>query len=153
MNQENALSAFPPDSFIIVTFFESCGHQGSLDRAEVPEGVTVQQLPKLLRCSQYEGLKYSDDDSDACWLAKLLRLGLLPQGYIYPKEERPIRDLLRKRSQLVHQRTSNIQSIQNLMARNRGCSLSANRVSGQKTAFCDNEKESWLRHEEKRSCP
>ena len=77
---------------------------------------------------QYEGLKYSDDDSDACWLAKLLRLGLLPQGYIYPKEDRPIRDLLRKRSQLVHQRTSNIQSIQNLMARNRGCSLSADRV-------------------------
>ena len=29
---------------------------------------------------QYEGLKYADDDSDACWLAKLLRLGLLPEG-------------------------------------------------------------------------
>ena len=25
---------------------------------------------------QYSGLKYSDDDSDAAWLAKLLRLGL-----------------------------------------------------------------------------
>jgi hypothetical protein len=52
MNQENALSDFPPDSFIIVTFCESCGHHGSLDRAKVPEGVTVQQLPKLLRCSK-----------------------------------------------------------------------------------------------------
>jgi hypothetical protein len=30
---------------------------------------------------QYSGLKYSDDDSDAAWLAKLLRLGLLPEGY------------------------------------------------------------------------
>jgi len=77
---------------------------------------------------QYEGLKYADDDSDACWLAKLLRLGLLPEGYIYPKEERPVRDLLRKRSQLVHQRTSNLQSVQNLMARNRGRSLSANSI-------------------------
>jgi transposase len=38
---------------------------------------------------QYEGLKYSDDDSDARWLAKLLRLGLLPEGYIYPKEAVP----------------------------------------------------------------
>ncbi len=28
---------------------------------------------------QYSGLKYGDDDSDACWLAKLLRLGLLPE--------------------------------------------------------------------------
>ena len=77
---------------------------------------------------QYEGLKYADDDSDACWLAKLLRLGLLPEGYIYPKAERPVRDLFRKRSQLVHQRTSNLQSVQNLMARNRGRSLSANSI-------------------------
>lgn len=50
---------------------------------------------------QYAGLKYSDDDVDACWLAKLLRLGLLPEGPIYPKAERAVRDLLRKRSQLV----------------------------------------------------
>ena len=77
---------------------------------------------------QYSGLKHADDDTDAGWLAKLLRLGVLPEGYIYPKEERPVRDLLRKRSQLVHQRTGNLQSVQNLMARNRGCSLSANRV-------------------------
>lgn len=77
---------------------------------------------------QYSGLKYADDDSDARWLAKLLRLELLPEGYIYPKNERPLRDLLRKRGQLVHQRTSNLQSVQNLMARNRGHSLSANRV-------------------------
>ena len=77
---------------------------------------------------QYEGLKYADDDTDARWLAKLLRLGLLPEGYIYPKQERPERDLLRRRSQLVHQRTSNILSTQNLMARNRGRSLSANQI-------------------------
>ena len=77
---------------------------------------------------QYEGLKYGDDDTDACWLAKLLRLGLLPEGYIYPREERPVRDLMRKRSQLVHQHTSNLQSVQNLMARNRGHSLSANQI-------------------------
>ena len=61
-------------------------------------------------------------------MAKLLRLGLLPEGYIYPKEERAVRDLLRKRSQLVHQRTGNLQSVQNLLARNRGHSLSANQI-------------------------
>jgi len=77
---------------------------------------------------QYEGLKYADDDTDARWLAKLLRLGLLPEGYIYPKEERAVRDLLRRRSKLVQQHTANLQSIQNLMARNRGRSLSANRI-------------------------
>ncbi len=77
---------------------------------------------------QYNGLKYADDDSDARWLAKLLRLGVLPEGYIHPKEERPIRDLLRKRSQLVHQRTGNLHSVQNLLARNRGHSPGANRI-------------------------
>jgi transposase len=77
---------------------------------------------------RYEGLKYADDDTDACWLAKLLRLGLLPEGYIYPKEERPVRDLLRKRSQLVHQHTSQLLSIQSLLARNRGGSPGANQI-------------------------
>ncbi len=69
---------------------------------------------------QYEGLKFTDDNSDATWLAEMLRLGILPQGYIYPKQERPTRDLLRKRSHLVRQRTANILSIQNLVARNLG---------------------------------
>ena len=35
---------------------------------------------------QYAGLKYTNDDTDARWLAHLLRLELLPTGYIYPKE-------------------------------------------------------------------
>src|SRR5574341_1767847 len=77
---------------------------------------------------QNEGLKYSDDHSDARWVAHLLRLGILPQGYIYPKEERAVRDLLRKRSQLVRQRTANLLSIQNLVVRNTGSSISSNRI-------------------------
>jgi transposase len=77
---------------------------------------------------QYSGLKYSDDDADAAWLAKLLRLGLLPEGYIYPKEQRAVRDLLRRRSRLVQQHTANVLAVQNLLARNRGRSLSANQI-------------------------
>ena len=77
---------------------------------------------------QYEGLKYTDDDSDARWLAHLFRLGVLPEGYIYPKEQRPVRDLLRKRSQLVHQKTAPLLSIENLYSRNTGQSMSANRI-------------------------
>jgi transposase len=77
---------------------------------------------------QYSGLKYSDDDSDAVWLAKLLRLGLLPEGYIYPKEKRAVRDLLRRRSRLVQQHTANVLAVQNLLARNRGQSLSAGKI-------------------------
>ena len=58
-------------------------------------------------------------------MANLLRLDILPEGYIYPKEERPVRDLVRKRSHLVRQRTSNVLSIKNLLARNTGQSMSA----------------------------
>ena len=35
---------------------------------------------------QYQGLKYSADEQDARWLAHLLRLGILREGYIYPRE-------------------------------------------------------------------
>jgi len=76
----------------------------------------------------YEGLKYTDDHSDARWLAHILRLGVLPQGYIYPKEERAVRDLLRKRGQMVRQRTANLLSIQNLITRNTGSSIRSNRI-------------------------
>jgi transposase len=77
---------------------------------------------------RYEGLKHSDDNHDAFWLAHLLRLGILPEGYIYPKEERPIRDLLRKRSHLVRLRTSLILSLQGIIQRNCACSMSGNNI-------------------------
>src|SRR5437867_4832561 len=85
-------------------------------------------LANTAAIQQYEGLKYTDDDSDARWLAHLFRLGVLPEGYIYPKEERAVRDLLRKRSQLVRQKTANLLSIQNLYCRNTGSSMSANQI-------------------------
>jgi transposase len=69
---------------------------------------------------QYSGLKHTDDKHDAFWLAEMLRLGILPEGYIYPKDERPIRDLLRKRSHLVRLRTSLVVSLQNILSRNLG---------------------------------
>jgi transposase len=87
-------------------------------------------LANTAAIQQYEGLKYTDDHSDARWLAHILRLGVLPEGYIYPRADRPVRDLLRKRSQVVRQRTTNLLSIQNLMARNTGSSLSANQIKG-----------------------
>ncbi len=75
---------------------------------------------------QYKGLKYADDRHDAFWLAQMLSLGILPEGYVYPREERPIRDLLRKRSFLVKQRTAHIISLQSMIERNTGVHMSAN---------------------------
>ena len=86
-------------------------------------GYTV-HLANPAAMQQYSGLKYLDDKHDAFWLAHMDRLGILPQGYIYPKEIRPIRDLLRKRGHLVKLRTSLINSLQGIIARNCGHSLS-----------------------------
>jgi len=85
-------------------------------------------LANTAAIQQYQGLKYTDDTSDARWLAQLLRLGVLPEGYIYPKPERAVRDLLRKRSQLVRQMTANLLSIQNLITRNTESSPNGNRI-------------------------
>ncbi len=85
-------------------------------------------LANTVAIKQYTGLKHTNDESDAYWLAHLFRLGILPTGYIYPKEARPVRDLLRKRSQLVRQHTMQVLSIQNLLTRNTGTSLSVKRI-------------------------
>jgi len=53
-------------------------------------------------------------------LGHLLRLGVLPEGYIYPKADRAVRDLLRKRAHFVRQHTSNVLSAQNIMVRHTG---------------------------------
>jgi transposase len=75
---------------------------------------------------QYKGLKYADDRHDAFWLGQMLSLGILPEGYIYPKSERPVRDLLRKRTFLVKQRTAHIISLQSMIERHTGIHMSAN---------------------------
>ena len=59
------------------------------------------QLVNTAAIKQYDGLKYSGDHQDAFHLAHLMRLGILPTGYIYPKEQRAVRDLLRRRLLLV----------------------------------------------------
>ena len=77
---------------------------------------------------QYEGIKHTDDQYDSFFLAQMLILGILPQGYIYPKEDRPVRDLARKRLFLVRHKTSHILSLQSLIARCCGKRVSANDI-------------------------
>jgi len=77
---------------------------------------------------QYAGIKYTNDESDARHLAHLLRLGILPEGHIQPKEQRALRDLLRRRLLLVRQKTLHHLSLQSLIARYTGQRLSANEI-------------------------
>lgn len=77
---------------------------------------------------RYGDLKYSDDRSDAFWLAHLLRLGILPTGYIYPKEQRAIRDLLRRRAGLVQIATRQLISIQSQIWRSTGVRVASQTI-------------------------
>ncbi len=86
------------------------------------------QLANPSAIRPYSGLKHSDDDDDARWLAELAQLGILREGYIYPKEDRPVRDLLRKRGQLVQQRTTNLLSIQTQIQRSTAKRMTANDI-------------------------
>jgi transposase len=92
------------------------------------------QLANTTAIEQYSGLKHTDDESDAEWLAEMLRLGILPTGYVYPKAERGVRDLLRKRAHLVRQRTANILSVQNIMRRSQGARLKSEVIKSLSTA-------------------
>jgi transposase len=86
---------------------------------------------------QYRGLKRTDDHSDAFWLAHLMRLKLLPVGYIYPKAERALRDLLRRRLQLVRLRVTNMLSVQNQLWRSTGTKVATKRIKQADLTLCD----------------
>ena len=77
---------------------------------------------------QYEGLKHTDDPWDSFWLAHMYRLGILPEGYIYPKEHRAVRDLLRRRLLFVRHSTAQILSLQSMISRNLGFKMSNNEI-------------------------
>lgn len=58
----------------------------------------------------------------------MLQLGILPEGYIFPREERQLRDLLRKLLKLVRQRTIHILSFKSLVSRNQGISMGSDKI-------------------------
>lgn len=91
------------------------------------EGFAV-KLAHTTAIPQYSGLKHSNDQSDARHLAHLLRLGILPEGYIYPVEQRALRDLLRRRLLFVRQRTLHLLSLQSLITRQTGQCLSTKQI-------------------------
>lgn len=90
-------------------------------------GHTV-HLANTTAIKKYEGLKHSGDETDARHLAHLLRLGILPTGTILPPEHRAVRDLARKRMQLVQTRSTQVLSIETILSRTTGRRLSSNQI-------------------------
>lgn len=95
--------------------------------ALMEEGYPV-HLANPSAMKQYEGIKYLNDRHDAFWLADMLKLGILPEGYIYPREMRGVRDLLRQRSRFVVQKTSLKHTLQQIYCNNTGATLRNNAI-------------------------
>jgi len=91
-------------------------------------------LANPARMKPYDGLKHTDDVSDAFFLTELLRLNILPTGHLYDRKTRPVRDLLRRRLLLVHQRTSLILSFKSLNERTLGQRVALSRVKAMNAA-------------------
>jgi transposase len=85
-------------------------------------------LANPARMKQYDGLKHTDDVSDAYFLCELMRLGILPTSHLYNRQTRPVRDLLRRRMLLVQLRTSLILSFKSLHERTLGERVPLRRV-------------------------
>jgi len=98
------------------------------------DGLRARSYPVVLanpaQIDQYSGLKHADDKNDAFFLAELQRLNILPTGYIYDPQLRPVRDLLRRRLSLVHQRTALLLSFKSLYTRTTGQAMSLGRLKG-----------------------
>lgn len=98
------------------------------------DGLQAEGYPVVLanpaKIEQYRGIKCADDQNDAYFLAELQRLKILPTGYIYDAQLRPVRDLLRRRVSLVQQRTALILSFKSLYTRMTGQAMGLSRVKG-----------------------
>jgi len=85
-------------------------------------------LANPAKIEQYNGLKHAGDKDDAFHLGELQRLKILPKAYVYAPELRPVRDLLRRRTSLVHQRTALFLSFKSLYTRTTGQRLDLKEV-------------------------
>ena len=110
-------------------------HGGGIDLQLVLAGGWIAEprlpgthLANPAQIEQYSGIKHADDKNDAFFLAELQRLNILPTGYIYDPVLRPVRDLLRRRLSLVHQRTALLLSFKSLYARTTGQAMSLSQL-------------------------
>lgn len=80
------------------------------------------------------GLKDANDKTDARFIAKQAAMGVLPRSFIYPRDLRPTRDLLRRRLCYVHARTAEWLRLESLVARHTGKDLGMRAIGELDTA-------------------
>jgi transposase len=78
----------------------------------VDEGIEF-VLGHALEMKAVHGAKTGNDQKDSERIARLLLGGLMPQAFVYPRDMRSTRDLLRRRSFFVRKRSELLSHIQN----------------------------------------
>lgn len=88
------------------------------------------RLANPVKMQENIGLKEANDKTDARFLARQLVNGTLPEGYVYPKETRGVRDMMRYRQSMVQDRTSVVLNQTGLIARHTGVQMSIATLKG-----------------------
>ena len=100
---------------------EALGVESTFNWYWLVDGLQAQgrdvRLGNPAKMTPYEGIKNTDDHTDARWLAEQLRLGVFPASYIYPRPIRGVRDALRRRQLFVRQRIQAMLSLEGLLVR------------------------------------
>jgi transposase len=106
----NFVMKYAPDVTVAVEAMGS--HYWLVDALEDAEIDVQLAHPLMLKAISYAKVK--TDKADALTIAKLLRLGMLPKAFIYPRALRSLRDLSRRRQRFVADRSINYRHIQNV---------------------------------------
>lgn len=86
------------------------------------------KLAHTLKLAAIAQAKVKTDRRDALILAQLLRARMIPESYIYPVDDRHLRDLVRKRWNLVAMRADELRRLRGLLYRNGICHIGTNDV-------------------------
>jgi transposase len=88
----------------------------------IVDGLQIRDVPVTLahslKLAAISTAKVKTDKRDALTLAKLLRAKMIPESYIYPSEDRPLRDLMRQRWNMVAMRADEYRRMRGLLYRN-----------------------------------
>jgi transposase len=88
----------------------------------IVDGLQARKVPVTLahslKLAAISSAKVKTDKRDALTLARLLRTDMIPESYIYPAEDRPLRDLMRQRWNMVALRADEYRRMRGLLYRN-----------------------------------
>jgi transposase len=124
--------------------FESCGTYYWLSDGLLDAGYLYLTMAHALKLAHIIKAKVKTDRRDSEALAELLRVGYIPEGFIFPREYREFRDLARRRLLIVRKRAGDFRDMKMMLTRNGFGSPSRNSIG----KFEEDDVEDYLGHDE-----